>query len=151
MIIEAFSNNQIVQGLSDKKIKKLFDAGSVVHIGTGNIIVNEGQTLDSFYIMLAGKAQVFLPVSLNRPSQIDLTTKNIFDCFGEYSFIDKQPASASVKVVEDSAVFVITHDAFQKFLDKQKKAGYIIYKNLLSILVDRLRADNAELDLFNLQ
>ena len=151
MIIEVFSKNRIVQGLSDKKIKKLFNAGSVVHLSTNKVIVSKGQNLDSFYIMLTGKVQVFLPISLERPAQIDLTTKSSYDCFGEYSFIDQQPASASVKASEDSAVFVITHDAFQKFLDNHKKAGYIICKNLLTVLVDRLRADNAELDLFNLQ
>jgi CRP/FNR family cyclic AMP-dependent transcriptional regulator len=151
MIIEIFSKTRIVQGLSEKKIRKLFDAGRVIHAGKGDVLVSEGQSVDSFYTMLTGKAQVFLPVSIDRPARIDLTLKNRFDCFGEYSFIDNKPASASVETLEDSAVFVISHDAFQTFLNKHKKAGYVVYKTLLTVLVERLRTDNTELDLFNLK
>ncbi len=151
MIIEAFSENKIVQGLSDKKIKKLFNAGEVVHFSAGATIINEGQSVDSLFVLLAGEALVFLPESDERPAQIDLITKKMHDCFGEYSFIDRQPASASIKAQSDCAVYMITHDALQTYLDKKKKAGFIIFRNLLIVLVERLRADNAELDLFNLQ
>ena len=76
MIIEVFSKNRIVQGLSYKKINKLFNTGAVVHYSANSVIVNEDQTLDAFYIMLTGTAQVFLPISLERPIQVNLTTKN---------------------------------------------------------------------------
>ena len=150
MIIEAFSNNRIVQGLSDKQVKRLFMSGKVDRIIAGKEIINEGQHVESLYVLLAGEVQVFLPESGSRPARVDVTTRKMHECFGEYSFIDKQPASASITALTDCAVYVISHVAFQEFLDKHKKAGFIVYRNLLTVLVERLREDNFELDLFNL-
>ena len=150
MIIEAFSNNRIVQGLSGKQVERLFSSGEVIRIASGKEIIREGQHVDSLYVLLTGEVLVFLPESDTRPTRVDLITKIMHDCFGEYSFIDNKPASASIETLTDCVVYTISHETFRDFLDKHKKTGSIVYRNLLTVLVERLRADNAELDLFSL-
>ncbi len=150
MGLQAFSENHMVHGLSPGQAELLFSAGTVTQIPTGEVVVTELENLHSVYVLLAGEVMVYLPESEIRPSQIDLTRKTRLDCFGEYSFVDHQPASASIKTLSDCTVYSISHDALQAFLDDNREAGSIIYRNLLAVLVKRLRDDNAELDLFNL-
>jgi CRP-like cAMP-binding protein len=150
MTIETFANNRIVQGLSQVQIERMYSQGRVEKFGAGEIVVRENQVLDSLYVLLSGEVSVYLPESEMRPVQIDLTTKAMNDCFGEYSLVDHRPASASIRTMSDCIVYVISHVAFEDYLENDRVAGSIVYKNLLVVLVERLRADNAELDLFNL-
>ena len=150
MTIETFAKNRIVQGLSRPQIERLFSAGREQSFGADEIVVRENQVLDSLYVLLSGEVSVYLPESENRPAQIDITTKTMNDCFGEYSLVDHRPASASIRTLSDCIVYIISHVALEDYLESDREAGSIVYKNLLVVLVERLRADNAELDLFNL-
>ena len=149
MSTQNFAKNRIVLDLSDTQVEQLFSAGSVTRIDKDKTAVHEEQTLDSVYVLLDGEALVFLPESENRLAQVDLTTLTTGDFFGEYTFIDQQQASASVKALTDCKLYSISHDVFRTYLEQNKDAGYLIYRNLLSVLVERMRNNNAELDLFN--
>jgi CRP-like cAMP-binding protein len=150
MSIETFAKNRIVQGLSRPQIERMFSAGREITYGAGEVVVRENQILDSLYVLLSGEVSVYLPESETRPAQINITTKTMNDCFGEYSLVDHQPASASIRTLSDCVVYIISHVAFEDYLESDRVAGSIVYKNLLVVVVERLRADNAELDLFNL-
>jgi len=150
MTIETFARNRLVQGLSRQQIEQMFSAGREEQFSAGQLVVRENQVLDALYVLLSGEVSVYLPEAENRPAQIDITTRNVNDCFGEYSLVDHQPASASIRTLNDCIVYSITHEAFESFLGSDREAGSIVYKNLLVVLVERLRADNAELDLFKL-
>jgi CRP/FNR family cyclic AMP-dependent transcriptional regulator len=149
MSIQIFSKNRIIQGLSGKQISQLYSAGSIARTGRNEIIVEEKQNLNSLYMLLAGEILVYLPKSGHRPAEVDLATLTIGDCFGEYSLVDKRPASASIKTLSECVLYTISDDIFREYLNTDRDAGFIIYRNLLTVFVGRLRGSNAELDLFN--
>jgi len=144
-----FSRNHLFHKLPESLASLLFDAGEVSDIPAGTIIVNEGEALDRLFVVLSGKVEVYLPESESRFSSVRLTTMGPGDCFGEYGFVDRQPASASIRSIEPVELYGIPFQTLHKFLDSHHSVAAIVYKNLLAILVKRLRASNAELDLFN--
>lgn len=145
-----FFDNRLVRGLSRKQAGLLFAAGNVASAEAGTIIVNEGDVVDRLYILLSGEVQVFLPRTSQRVAAVNLNRLREDDCFGEYAFIDERPASASVSASTDSELYEIAHDRLHEMLSTHADIGCIVYRNLLRILVERLRASNAELDLFTL-
>ena len=149
MSIQVFSKNRIVQGLSGKQISQLYSAGSVARTGRNEIIVEEEQNLDSLYMLLAGEILVYLPKSEQRPAEVVLATLTIGDYFGEYSFVDQRPTSASIKTLSECTLYTISQSTLREYLNSDKDTGFIIYRNLLTVLVGRLRDNNAELDMFN--
>lgn len=145
-----YHRDQIFYRLPEALCQLLYDTGDIVREPAGKVIVNESEKLDRLFILLSGEIEVFLPVNERRVSEVRLTHFRPGDCFGEYAFIDRQPASASIRAVEDSEVFSIPHTTLREFLDTHHSVASIVYQNLLRILVGRLRASNAELDLFTL-
>jgi CRP-like cAMP-binding protein len=127
-----YSRDQIFFRLPEALCQLLYDAGEIARVPSGTVIVNEGEKHD------------------RRVSDVRLTHLHPGDCFGEYAFVDRQPASASIRAVEDSEVYSIRHTTLREFLDTHHSVASIIYQNLLRILVGRLRASNAELDLFTI-
>ncbi len=150
MLLAEFSRNQIFASLPEPHARLLFETGEVSTFPAGATLIREGDTLDRLYILLRGRVEVFLPEAVNRVSAVRLTQLGPGDCFGEYAFIDHQPASATIQAIEDAEIYSIPYDKLQQFLDSHPSAASLVYQNLLRILVRRLRTSNAELDLFTL-
>lgn len=69
------------------------------------------------------------------------------DCFGEYSLVDAQPASASVVALDPSVLLTLSRTTFDQLAATHDKLAKMIYRNLLGILIRRLRQKDQELDL----
>jgi CRP-like cAMP-binding protein len=68
------------------------------------------------------------------------------DCFGEYSLIEKTRTTASVVAKEPGEALKIPKTYFDQILDDSQMAKSI-YRNMLHILIKRLRKKENELDL----
>ncbi len=148
MFNRAFNESRLIRNLSGTQADQLFSQGEVIHRPATAILINEGDVLDSLYIILAGEVLVFLPKTGNRITSVRLSTLKKGDCFGEYAFVDQRPASASVLCRQDSVLYQIPHNVFTRFLSEHTDAGHIVYRDMLNLLVTRLRLSNAELDIF---
>jgi len=79
----------------------------------------------------------------------DLTLVNMLvdgECIGEYSFVDQQPASATVKANSDLELMELPHESLRGVLDGDPELRAQFYKNLLESLVERLRNTNIYID-----
>jgi CRP-like cAMP-binding protein len=139
---------EIVHQLPGSLCQALLDLGRVEEVEPGSIIVNEGDHLDCLYIVLEGQLEALLPDIRPRISAVRLGRLGPGKCFGEYAFVDRQPASATIRAITGARVFSIGYDDLYTLFDEHPAVPYIIYGNLLKILVRRLREQNAELDLF---
>ena len=143
-----FSRNHLFHRLPEALAEQLYAAGDFQQQPVGAVLVNEGEPLKGLHILLSGKVEALLPAGLSRVSPVRLAELGAGECFGDYAFIDRQPASASIRVVEPCEFYLIPFDALQSFLDQHPTVAAVIYRNLLQIFVRRLRASNEELDLF---
>ena len=150
MTYQTFCTSALVQGLAPDDQRMIFNHGSVVRIDDGDIIIAEGRANTALYIVLSGELEVSLPDRLDRVTGISLAICRPGDCVGEYSFLDHRAASASVSANQPTELFKIAYDSFEGLLDTHPDVARRIYRNLLVALVDRLRASDAELDLFRL-
>jgi CRP-like cAMP-binding protein len=133
--------------LSEQECALIEAGGEWVRARTGETIIAEQRANKAFYIVIEGAVDVRLSDSVG--SSIELASHGPGMMIGEYSFLDGLPAAASVVPATESVLFMISHDKLNDILENHDRIGRIVYRNLLGILVDRLRATNAELDLFN--
>jgi CRP-like cAMP-binding protein len=143
---------KIFKGLSDDQIAIVSDSGKVVTFDINDTIINEGQTGHPFFIVIKGQVEVVLPKetgvqSAGRATRIKLSQLEAGDCIGEYSLIDKEPASASVVAIEPCVLFEIAGQNFEKIVDAQDFLAKTVYKNILLIMIKRARDNNRELDI----
>ncbi len=62
-----------------------------------------------------------------------------WDVFGEMSFLDGSPRSATVKATEDSVVYSIEWDKFLELIDSKPVITTKILLSLVKILINRLQ------------
>ena len=104
---------------------------------TGEELFSEGDSGDSLWIIQSGRVDVFK----NIRSDIDRTLASLGpgDVIGEMSFIDHSRRSAGARTAEPSEFLVLTRTAFQSVQRERPDIAAGFYRNLASILADRLR------------
>ncbi|MFZ0487653.1 MAG: cyclic nucleotide-binding domain-containing protein [Arenicellales bacterium] len=141
------SQAQLLRDVQDEYLTLIQDAGEILQVAAGERIIEEGAVPQRLVLLLSGKLQVFVPDPADRSQGKRLASVNPGGSCGEYGFIDRRPASASVKAAEDSEVFVIANGDFDALMRQHHEMERTIYRNLLLTLVDRLRASNVVIDL----
>lgn len=138
---------QLLRGVDHKALKELGEAGQVLDVPAGQRVIEEGAVPERLVLVLDGKLEVYVPDPADRSRGRRLASIKPGDSCGEYGLIDRRPASASVKAVEDSEIFSIGNEAFDALMRRDHDLERIIFRNLLRTLVNRLRASNVVIDM----
>lgn len=99
----------------------------------GTVLIEEGDVSKSLHVVLCGLAQAF---SQNENGK--KVIYNVFrpgDCFGEFSFIDGKPRSASVETILPTRILTIPRDRFERVVFCNPS----IFFNLMRGLTEKLR------------
>jgi CRP-like cAMP-binding protein len=149
----------VFKGLTPDEVKLFYDSSQRVTFNKADTLIEKGQVGSALYFILTGQFEVDLPLGVyvpqqtgsqveHRMSKVQLNTLKAGDCFGEYSLIDQQPASASVVATQPGELIQVTKAAFDAILQANDRVAKTVYDNILRILIERLRKLNIEYNLF---
>jgi CRP/FNR family transcriptional regulator, cyclic AMP receptor protein len=97
------------------------------------IILSEGDSSDSLYLILSGKVKVFLNDESGKEAIINYQEAGEY--FGELSLIDDYKRSASIMTMEKTQLAVITKQAFHQIMQSNPDIAI----HLLKDMVHRIR------------
>ena len=141
------ANHRILRDLGENLRDHLIGKFRVADLATGVHILEEGQSNVRLFVVLKGAVSVRLPKDARRVSEVKLATLGSGEVFGEYSLFDAQPVSAAVYAAEPTRLAWLDKADLDAFLDGHRDVARRFYEGVIRILVARLRAKNAELDL----
>lgn len=115
-------------------IEKLQQNGQIKTIEKGSVIVKEGEPGETAFLILLGRAEVYLGSFTDSSKKIcDLKQGTIF---GEMSLLENKPRNATVLAGSDMTVLEITKEGFLDFLKTEPEGCYNMFASL------RTRLDN---------
>jgi len=114
--------------------EKLTQHGTTRTYPANTILISEGDTTDSLYVILEGEVKVFS--SDDQGKEVILNILGPGEYFGELALLDDEPRSASVKTKELTKIMVITKRDFKNFLATDSEMVY----NLVKTLIRQVRA-----------
>jgi len=100
--------------LKKKEINAIADGAIIRSFPKNTIIIHEGDTSDSLYIILSGRVKVF--VSDDNGREVILAVQGPGEYFGELALVDEMPRSASVLTMVQSKFCIITKSIFDSCL-----------------------------------
>lgn len=115
-----------IDAISRHGIKRVFKKNSV--------IITEGDSSDSLYVIKTGKVKVF--ASDESSKEVILNIQGPGEYFGELSLIDDTPRSASVMTTEDSTLILVTRVMFEKHLIENPELAI----KLIRFLAQRIKS-----------
>ena len=122
---DILKKNTYFSNLTPLELRQLIEMGYRKKLDKNKILFNEEDPGDSFYIILSGSVDVFVP-TINK----HLVTLRAGDIFGELALILGIPRTASVKTLEKTRFFVIDKVRFKKLLQEQSNFAEVILEEL---------------------
>ncbi len=127
----------------DRELLVILDTSKWVRCGPGDIVVKEGDTEHSFYVILKGSTRIQKRVGMaSLKKTIGYLKRG--QCFGEMSVLTGQPRSADVVAEEETFVLKIDADTLNKETDSFdfRSMQFKFYKIFCEILAQRLDLTN---------
>lgn len=104
----------------------------------GDIIIKEGSFGEGTYVLLEGRVEISRKIN---GQKITIATLEKGDVFGEISYIDRQPRSASVIASGDVRVGLLNKDFLEMEMNKTSEE----FRMIMKAITNRLRKTTGEL------
>jgi CRP/FNR family cyclic AMP-dependent transcriptional regulator len=139
-LIEDFKKIPVFEPFSQDDLHMLLNMSKLRIYKTGETIIEEGNIDRWVYFLIKGKVKIL------KKGKIVSVIGRRGDIFGEMRFIDKAPRSAAAVAEGDIVCIAVDSDYVDKISGNDKIAfGYLLYRVISEILVDRLRVATSEL------
>lgn len=130
---EMLAEVPLFASLESDALKLLAERTEVVNAKRGSVLFNVGDPGDSMYIVMKGRAELFIKTKTGE--KYVLETAEVGDFFGEISLLDPGPRSASCYVIEDLEALCVDQDDLAEVFRLRPVAAM----DLLSAAGKRLR------------
>jgi len=125
-------------GLGAGEADALARRGTVRTFARGQALCHAGQVADRVLLLRSGRVKVSAATVFGR--EVVLAFRGPGELVGELAALDGAPRSATVVALEPVETLVLTHEAFDAFLDEHPR----VLRVLLQVLVERLRDADAK-------
>lgn len=115
----------------------------VIEGKAGDFIIQEGERVQSVYILLSGDATIKKAKADGKLVKIDQVRKD--DLLGEVTFFKNTPASATVVANSPFRALELGHKELHRLLDDHPELGLKIYKKFARVLSVRIKSILARL------
>ena len=130
-------------GLSSECCKRFLDRMERVELAAGQFVYEEGDPARHIYILVDGKLDVLKPSTAPGVVLVELHPG---DFFGDMSFIDMQPRSATVRVATNCALWRLDFAVLRETYQADLKCYTLVVMNIAREMSRRLRrSDSARL------
>ncbi|WP_353260210.1 cyclic nucleotide-binding domain-containing protein [Prochlorothrix hollandica] len=129
----------ILGELSDDDVDWIVATGEREVIEPQTVLIKEGASLQKLYILLEGRLQVSVEDKV-------VAVLGSGEVFGEVSFVDARPPSATVTAVDSCVVLSLSWEALNRKLKQDVGFSSTFYRTMCLFLADRLRLADTHLN-----
>jgi CRP/FNR family cyclic AMP-dependent transcriptional regulator len=137
----------LLANFSAQELQQLATFGDSRTYQADDVVIRQGEDNDHLYLVLKGRLEVFQDIE---GPDLSVAVLEAGDSLGEVSVFDPGPASALVKAMVESEVWLITRDSLDNLFAANPKVAYRLVSRIATCLSKRLRQMNDKLtDLAN--
>jgi serine/threonine protein phosphatase PrpC/CRP-like cAMP-binding protein len=122
----------LYKDLEYKELVRIYNITKVKKFAAGQMVLKEGEKAGKLFIILSGKVEVS---HYNKPYKIMKDGTH----FAEMSLIDNQPASLSVKTLQETTFLIIQREDFLQLLQSDSVLAAKLLWRFLFVISYRLR------------
>jgi DNA-binding NtrC family response regulator len=135
MHLDRMSASTLFKEISCNSIKEAFSLAEQKFLQENQVVYNEGDKPESFYIIVSGRIKVFLKG--DEGAEKTLAILQAGDCFGEISFFTGKPHRTSTQTIEPASLFVLSKEHFNKLCTDNTEVSMAIIKGFANRLVQK--------------
>lgn len=137
----------ILQDLDEEELRQVLKIAHRVQFPRGKVILKEGETGETMYIMEEGMVEISKTLVMHRgreeaPGRDKILTKLSAEdhaVFGEVALFEQSQRTATVMALTDCRMLEISKSGFLRLAEENPRIGYKITRNIVQLLCSRLR------------
>lgn len=134
--VEELDYAGVFNNVAPEAVNGLLQSCPIKSYGINDVLLEKGQVINTFYVILKGKFQVCIEEGDESLPPIYLSQG---ETIGEMSVIESSATSALVKAIEFSQVLCIPSEMFWRLID----VSHAFSKNMLLLLAGRMRHNDS--------
>ena len=123
-LMDVISQIPFFAPLQETEREELAEDATMHVFSTGEMIIREGDTGRSVYVILDGQVKVFTRDNGN--NELELATLGVGQFFGEMSFVSGKHRSSSVAALELSVVVELSYDSMAKVIEQNQAVKEVL-------------------------
>jgi CRP/FNR family transcriptional regulator, cyclic AMP receptor protein len=134
-LLPMLSRTSVFAGLPENGLRSIVEQCDVVASPAGSVLIRQGTPATEIFIILQGKVKIILNLEKD---PLEICEFDAGNCIGEASVIGIIDHSASVVVVEDAKLLVLSRKVLMHAFDTDKEFFSYLILNLARELARRL-------------
>jgi len=153
-MINQLNRVPLFAGLNDAQISLLNDVSQLVHYEQEDFIIREYEADNALFILMEGEVEIskslVLPEWMNAVKKQEKALLRVsaqyYPFFGEMAMFDDDPErSANIRALTPCKMIKINKTDLFKVTESDPTIGKVIFKNIISVLVGRLKKANQDI------
>lgn len=138
-VMQTVAASKIFAGLERSELDKLITCFSEETHPLDTVLIKQSDTSDKVYLIIDGSIEVTLEL-IGNESEAAVASLGRGETVGEFALVGNARRSASAVVSSPNAkILAAQASVLTKFFNEESpRSGYIVFRNLSRILVDRL-------------
>jgi CRP/FNR family cyclic AMP-dependent transcriptional regulator len=132
----------LFESFTDTMIKSLADKTKFLQCLPGQVLIEQGKMNHSLWMLIRGNARV---CEQDGKKKSEIYTLKPGDIFGELTYADTLPASATVEAADECVVLRVRFQDLEEVLQKQPLIKSMMLRKMIKIISQRLRKANETL------
>jgi len=128
MSTDALRKIPLFAKLNDQDLEQLAEATVTRTFNKNSIVITEGDSSSSLYIILSGDVKVFVSDEDGKTNIVNRLGSG--DYFGELSLIDDEPRSASVEAVSKCKISILSRQYFVDYIEQHPRVAIHLLKGI---------------------
>jgi CRP/FNR family cyclic AMP-dependent transcriptional regulator len=137
----------ILRDLDEEELRRLLEIARRVQFPRGTVILKEGETGETMYIIEKGSVEISKTLVMKRGREdfqdrdkiLTRLSAEDYAIFGEVALFEQSKRTATVAALTDCLLLEISKSSFLRFAEENPRIGYKITRNIAQLLCSRLR------------
>jgi CRP/FNR family transcriptional regulator, cyclic AMP receptor protein len=135
----------LVQGLTENELELVGNNAVKSQHKKGTRILEEKTESRDLFIIYDGEASVKMAMNTMHFMEESVARLSDGDIFGEFSFINGEPRSATIQAEKKVSLIHFKYDDLIKLFEENPRIGYIMIHNLAVIATKRIKENHLKM------
>ncbi len=127
-LLKRIRHNILFESIGEKDFNSFKDKLTERSYVADTVIFEDGTEGDELYLIATGRVKITKKTKYGEETTLALLHEG--DFFGELELIDGRPRSAGARAIDDSVIFTLSKDDFDRLVRAYKPFSLILLKNL---------------------
>jgi len=138
-LIEFMRQTRLFEGFSDEDLEVVAGLLTEARIGPDERILAEKETSCSLYLVREGQVRISIGYPLHLKKDLPIRTIGPGEMFGEFSFVDQLPRSASALTLSETRLLMLSRQNYDRLAASRPDIALSLLQNIAVTLTEQIR------------